>query len=460
MSSAISLPVRLEKIVGADRVRAEAADLEEFAIDGQKPSVVLRPRSAEEIAEIVRMAASEKLALVACGCGSKLGIGMPPLRYDLALDMKGLTQIAHYDAGDLTLSVDAGKSLGALQLILREKGQFLPLDVPCIACATIGGTVASGIDSTLRQQYGTARDFLIGAEFIDGKGQVCKSGGRVVKNVSGYDLHKLLVGSLGTLAVITRLNFRTFPLPETCAGHLASFPNAGSALGYRTTLLKTGLPFANLEVLGPEFSAMAAGTFKATNQEVPDALSSNHWNVYAAYEGDEAIVKRVTRELEKLSAAAEASRNEYLSAAIKEELGGFSSQSYGFLIWASSSVALFRIVLSEFTAENIAEILRPAGELSLRAVFVLRACSVAYLALLAKTGDTSAIQSLGRLASEVFSTVAARRGTATLLHGPRSLKQAINVWGEKRPDFPLMQRVKQAFDPQNIFAPGRFVGGI
>ncbi|HEV3219928.1 MAG TPA: FAD-binding oxidoreductase, partial [Candidatus Acidoferrales bacterium] len=197
MSSAISLPVRLEKIVGADRVRAEAVDLEEFAIDGQKPSAVLQPRSAEEIAEIVRMAASEKLALVACGCGSKLGIGMPPLRYDLALDMKGLTQIAHYDAGDLTVSVDAGKSLGALQLTLKEKGQFLPLDVPCIECATIGGSIASGIDSTLRQQYGTARDFLIGAEFIDGKGQVCKSGGRVVKNVTGYDLHKLLVGSLG-----------------------------------------------------------------------------------------------------------------------------------------------------------------------------------------------------------------------------------------------------------------------
>jgi len=460
MSSAISLAVRLEKIVGADRVRVEAADLEEFAIDGQKPSAVLQPGSAEEIAEVVRMAASEKLALVACGGGSKLGIGMPPRRYDLALDMKGLTQIAHYDAADLTLSVDAGKSLGALQRILKEKGQFLPVDVPCVERTTIGGTVASGIDSALRQQYGTARDFLIGAEFIDGKGQVCKSGGRVVKNVTGYDLHKLLVGSIGTLAVITRLNFRTFPLPETRAGHLASFPNAGSALGYRTTLLKTGLPFANLEVLGPEFSAMAARKFKATNQEVPDALSSNHWNVYAAYEGNPSVVKRVTRELERLSAAADASKNEYPSAAVNEELDGFSSQSYGFLTSASSSEALFRIVLPEFTARNIAEILRPAGEHPLRAVFVLRACNVAYLALLAETGDVSPIQSLGRVASEVFSAVAAAEGTAALLHAPRALKQNINVWGAKRADFPLMQLVKQAFDPHNIFAPGRFVGGL
>jgi glycolate oxidase FAD binding subunit len=385
---------------------------------------------------------------------------MPPLRYDLALDMKGLTQIAHYDAGDLTLSVDAGKSLGALQLILKEKGQFLPLEVPRVECATVGGTVASGIDSTLRQQYGTARDFLIGAEFIDGKGQMCKSGGHVVKNVTGYDLHKLLVGSIGTLGVITRLNFRTFPLPETRAGHLASFPNAGSALGYRTTLLKTGLPFANLEVFGPECSAMAAGILKATNQEVPHALSSNHWNVYAAYEGNPSVVKRVTGELEKLSAAADASKSEYLSAAVNEELGGFSSQSYDFLTSASSSVALFRIVLPEFTAGNIAEILRPDREHSRRAVFVLRACNVAYLALLAETGDASAIQSLGRAASEVFSTVASAKGTATLLHAPRELKQNINVWGAKRADFPLMQSVKLAFDPHNIFAPGRFVGGL
>lgn len=460
MSSAISLPVRLEKIVGADRVRAEPADLEEFAIDGRKPSAVLQPRGAEEIAEIVRMAAIERLALVACGCGSKLGIGMPPLQYDLALDMKGLTQIAHYDAGDLTLSVDAGKSLAALQLILREKGQFLPLDVPCVECATIGGTVASGIDSTLRQQYGTPRDFLIGAEFIDGKGQICKSGGRVVKNVTGYDLHKLLVGSIGTLAVITRLNFRTFPLPETRAGHLASFPTAGVALRYRTTLLKTGLPFTNLEVLGPEFSAMAAGMFKATNQEAPDALSSNHWNVYAAYEGNESVVKRVTGELKILSAAEDASKNESFSAAVHEELGGFSSQTYGFLTSDPSSVALVRIVLPDFTAGKIAEILRSASEQSFRAVFVLRACNVAYLALLAETGDAPAIQTLGRVASEVFSTVAAAEGTATLLHAPRVLKQNINVWGAKRADFPLMQSVKRAFDPHNIFAPGRFVGGL
>ena len=114
--------------------------------------------------------------------------------------------------------------------MLAAQNQFLPLAVPCFGSSTIGGTVASGMDSTLRLQYGTARDLLIGAEFVDGTGRFCRSGGRVVKNVTGYDLHKLLIGSLGTLAAITRLNFRTYPLPELRGGFLAGFSSADAAL--------------------------------------------------------------------------------------------------------------------------------------------------------------------------------------------------------------------------------------
>src|SRR5207253_6268896 len=109
---------------------------------------------------------------------------------------------------------------------------FLPLLVPWYSLSTVGGAIASGIDSPLRQSYGTARDFLIGAEFIDGTGKLCKSGGRVVKNVTGYDLHKLLIGSLGTLAVITRLNFRTFPAAPSSRDFVVSFPAPETALAF------------------------------------------------------------------------------------------------------------------------------------------------------------------------------------------------------------------------------------
>ena len=192
---------------------ADASDRESYAIDGFIPAAVARPSTTEEAAEIVRFAAKDKLAVVPVGACTKLSIGATPARYDIALDMSALSQISHYDPADLTVSVEAGMPLATLNATLREHNQFLPLLVPFYSQATVAGTIASGIDSPLRQAYGTARDFLLGAEFIDGTGALVKSGGRVVKNVTGYDLHKLLIGSLGTLAVITRLNFRTFPAP-------------------------------------------------------------------------------------------------------------------------------------------------------------------------------------------------------------------------------------------------------
>src|SRR5271165_2751768 len=258
MSATTHIGARLETALGNSRVVLHDEELREYAVDGVMPGAIVRPAYAAEVGELVRFAASEGLSAIASGSRSKLNLGMPPTRYDIAVDMRGIQQVAHYDAGDMTLSVDAGLSLRALEKVLSDKGQFLPLAVPCFETSTVGGAVASGIDSALRQQYGTARDFLIGAEFVDGTGNLCKSDGRVVKNVTGYDLHKLLVGSLGTLCVITRLVFRTFPLARASAGFLANFTAAEGALASRRTLEAAGLPLSNLEILSPEIAAILA----------------------------------------------------------------------------------------------------------------------------------------------------------------------------------------------------------
>src|SRR5271166_3915129 len=152
MSSVASLPARMENLLGRDRVRASEPELQEYSIAGRAPAAVVKPQSAEEVAEIVRLAAAEKLAVVCCGSRSKLDLGMPPQRYDLALDLTALRQIVHYDPGDLTLSVDAGITLQELAKALAAKNQFLPLAMPCQGTSTIGGAVVSGIDSTMRQQ--------------------------------------------------------------------------------------------------------------------------------------------------------------------------------------------------------------------------------------------------------------------------------------------------------------------
>src|SRR5580692_25429 len=246
-----NIAAKLGSLTVALRDLADPADRESYAIDGFIPAAVARPSTTEEAAEIVRFAAKDKLAVVPVGACTKLSIGATPARYDIALDMSAISQISHYDPADLTVSVEGGMPLATLNATLREHNQFLPLLVPFYSQATVAGTIASGIDSPLRQAYGTARDFLLGAEFIDGSGALVKSGGRVVKNVTGYDLHKLLIGSLGSLAVITRLNFRTFPMPLAPRGFLASFASHEAALHARQEITESPLTPFTLDVFNP-----------------------------------------------------------------------------------------------------------------------------------------------------------------------------------------------------------------
>ncbi|HKM67886.1 MAG TPA: FAD-binding oxidoreductase [Candidatus Acidoferrum sp.] len=460
MTSVASLPARLEKLVGSDRVRTSESELQDFAIAGHVPTAILKPQSGEEVAEIVRLAATEKLAVVCCGSRSKLDLGMPPQRYDLALDMTALRQIVHYDPGDLTLSVDAGITLQELAKALAAKNQFLPLAMPCQGTSTIGGAVVSGIDSTMRQQYGTPRDFLIGAEFVDGKGQLCKSGGRVVKNVTGYDLHKLLIGSLGTLAAVTRLNFRTFPLPELRGGHLASFATLEAAFAFRKILLDSGLPFSNLELFDPDFSALLAEFVKNAEGGAPEMLAAPNWNVFAAFGGNEAVVQRIERELQKHSKESRAEKSGMIEGGFLAQIDDALREAFAWLRHAAPGGAVCRIVLPQFSPRDTAELLQLSRQAQQRTCFLMRAAGVAYLALLGASEDESGIDALQRAVSQVFSRVGEKNGSATLSHAPNWLKGKINAWGAKHRDFPLMQRVKQSFDPQNIFSPGRFVGGL
>ncbi len=453
-----NLATKLQNLLGASRITAAEHSLLSFAVDGMSPAAIIQPTSAEEVAEVVRFAASEKLAMVSCGSRSKLEMGMPPARYDIALDMTGLCHIAHYDAGDLTLSVDAGMPLRHLEQVLAEQRQFLPLAVPCFETSTVGGAVASGIDSVLRQQYGTARDFLIGAEFVDGTGRICKSGGRVVKNVTGYDLHKLLIGSLGTLCVITRLNFRTFPLAQVSGGQLVSFASVQGALAFRRELEAAGLPISNLEVLSPGIATILAAILRSAKSGVPLGLEQGRWCVYASYEGNAAVVERISRELEKFARETNASNHEPLDKSTDESLGGMLREAFEWLRFASPLVLLVRLVLPEFSGEVSAGLSDILNANSLCGAMLLRARGVVYF--LAQAEEGAALDRLEKTATDVTRLVAEKQGHTTLLHAPLALKSRASIWAGADENIGLMRRVKQAFDPQGLFAPGRFWGGL
>ena len=464
MTAAVNLASRLESAIGTSRVTADAAVRAEYSIDEIIPAAVAKPSSAEEAAEIVRFAAREKVALIPCGNRTKLDIGMPPSRYDLALDMTGLHRIAHYDPGDLTVSVDAGANFNDLAAPLYKQKQFLPLSVPFYFESTIGGIIASGVDSALRHSYGTARDFLIGAEFVDGTGRLCKSGGRVVKNVTGYDLHKLLIGSLGTLAVITRLNFRTFPAAPASRGFVASFQSPDDALAFAKLVETSPLRPASIDLVSPDLMQLFLEA-EEHSPEPPAArlqgkFAADCWHLCVSVEGISEVCDRASRELAQLAKGPTAKPAQLLTLGESEgaDLWHYLGQSIPLLLKASPSAAIFKIALLPNRMPALLQQLLPiVDQASLPHAILARACGVIYFALLPEAGDPASLQFLAKAASAIFALCAKENASATVPWCPVALKRVINIWGPSRPDLALMRRLKSAFDPDNLFSPGRFL---
>lgn len=486
-STSASFSSSLASLLGPSRVLTDPVPCTAYAVDETIPAAVVKPASAEEVAEIVRFAAIEKLALIPCGGRTKLSIGMPPSRYDIALDMTALNKIAHYDPGDLTVSVDAGLPLAKLNAALLEHKQFLPLLVPWYSRCTVGGTIAAGIDSPLRQFYGTARDFLIGAEFVDGTGKLCKSGGRVVKNVTGYDLQKLLIGSLGALAVITRLNFRTFPAPLASRGFVASFPNAEGALVLRRAIAESSLTPLTLDLVSPELAQLFAtqtpqtpevAVFAGENHAsaptslppIGDWFGSSEWQLCAAFSGIPEVLARYERDLMRLATNSSATSTKFLDDTTRPSLWARLREILSMLLEASPAAVIFKVsILPSHHAALFASLRQIADRAALPHALVARAGGTIYFALLptpANDGNTTLLAQTATQISDLLSAsngpAPANRGHATLLFAPSALKHSFcdpKVSPGHAfciPDASASHRLKAAFDPQNVFAPGRY----
>jgi glycolate oxidase FAD binding subunit len=447
---------RMAEIVGDANVASGPAQVAAYQIDGNSPSAIVSPGSSEEVVEIVKFAAREKLAIVPTGGRTKLGIGMPPRRYDIALDMTRMDRIVAYDPGDLTLSVEPGIPLHKIASALAKHRQFLPLAVPFMNRATAGGTIASGLDSPLRQIYGTARDFVLGMEFVTGDGIVARSGGRVVKNVTGYDIHKMMIGALGTLGVITRINFRTFPLPRASRTCIATFRGPAAAFELRHAIAKSVLRPQSVEIL----AAAGSSTVELGRRA---AVSFDHgaWSVVVSFAGDEQVLDRDRRELETLARGTDRSALESFTELRAEPAANVNRHI----------AELPSAILERFPAAAILKISALPTELAALAneiqaieipwLVMMRGLGVTYLALLPPDRSEESLGLLKKECTRIFSLPAkAPRGRTVLLWGPPELKSEINVWGAPSGDFSLMQKLKDVFDPSGVLSPGRFIGGL
>ena len=459
-ASTTSLVARLESAISAAKVNWNPVDCAKYRVDGVIPSAIVKPTCAAEVAEIVQFAIRERLAVIPCGRRTKLGIGMPPTRYDLAVNMTGLNQIAHYDRDDLTLSVDAGMDLAQLANVLATQNQFIPLVVPFFEQSTVGGSIASGIGSAVRHTYGSARDFLIGAEFVNGSGALTKSGGRVVKNVTGYDLHKLLIGSLGTLGIITRLNFRTFPSPEKSAHLVATFLSLESIRQFQDLVAKSHLKPSAFDVLDPEAAKLLSDFIQSGNSVVPNWFAPGHWHVCMAFEGPDAIIKRYSLELSSYAEKAAVVRHSLLDESADKLFAIGRRELLNLVLQSTPEPTVFRINILPTLFSDIFRLLEIAKKVEIPCCLAVSASGPLCFALRPEALDEAVLASLTQATAEVFAFAESQNGTASILFCPGKLKVRVDIWGKPRNDASLMRRLKTAFDPGNVFAPGRFVAGI
>ena len=470
-AGAVGALSRLESLVGPAAFTAAPDKLAGYAIDGVLPSAVLRPASAGEIAEIVKFAVSEKLAIIPSGARTKTGIGLPPARYDIALDMARLDRIVACDPGDLTLSVEPGMLLRNIFLELGKLGHTLPLGAPFMTRATIGGTIASGVDGPMRQLYGTARDFVLGMEFVTGEGAISKSGGRVVKNVTGYDLHKLMIGSLGTLGIITKINFRTFPAAQVIRAFVAHFDEIRAATALRDEIAASPLRPLTCEILSPSVADLFANAtaFQAEPLTLPDGIfSSKHWMMAVSFTGSDAVLDRCEAELRRLAEIAGTVQFVRIGAGSgKPEMvtiGAAMTRVREFapiMLGASPAATILRIsVVPEHIEHALCAAKHAAEDHSLAWAGLARCLGIVYIALLPAALDDRTKHSVATAAHRIQDDVARLNGHATIPWCPSSWKSALKIWGAERDDLSLMRKVKSVFDPHGILAPGRFMGGI
>lgn len=451
-STAKVIPSRVTELFGAAHVTNDPNELAAHEVDVVRPGAVARPGTVKEIAELVTFAAAEGLAVIATGARTKLGIGMPPSRYDLALAMTRLDRVISYDPGDLTVSVEAGIPVAKLAATLAEHKQILPLTVPFHEQTTVGGTLASGVDSPLRQMYGTARDFVLGMEFVTGAGVLAKSGGRVVKNVSGYDLHKLMIGAIGSLGIITRVNFKTFPLPAETRGWIAGFARAEEAFAFAQKVRKSPLAPCTVEVFDRRIGeVLSAGQW----------LEKSEWGAAISAAGNEKVMERCARDLQAMARGTNASAFSALDESARGVVCECIREFPVLIAKQSPSAVIVKVTaLPAQLAETVQRLQSAAAEGGLPCATLARGAGVMYFALLPAERDAGEMARLAPCARQIFSAATKSSQHAMIPWCPVELKRDMNIWGAPREDFPLMQRVKQAFDPHGIFAPGRFVGGL
>ncbi len=398
------------------------------AILGVMPRLVLEPATVEEAAEALAACARDRLRVAFVGGGTELDLGAPPAGLDVVLRTARLRRVVEHAPADQIAIFEAGLPLAEIQRHLAPHGQRLALDPPLAERATLGGIVATNAHGARRHRFGTSRDLVIGMTLVRADGTVARGGGKVVKNVAGFDVPRLLVGSLGTLALIATVSVRLHPLPEADA-----------------TMLVPALSAA-------EVRALAAAMRAEQLEPVAIAALTEGERLRAAvrFEG---FAPGVAEQVKRLLALAERLRHR------PEPLEDGAARAF----WSRQDVIRTEGALrAKLTAPPAALAEAVRGALTPLLASLRGGAAALYPALGIAYASGDPVEAAGTVHAVAAARAALSRlgGALVLSAAPAAVRLAADVWGPPPPALPLMRRLKDQLDPDHRLAPGRFVGGL
>jgi glycolate oxidase FAD binding subunit len=448
--------IRLREMIGEAHVIQDPDQLKAYAIDGKKPKSVVTPATIDEVSKVVAYASQEHFAIVPRGNGSKMKMGGIPKKVDIVLSTRRLNRITDRDCENLTLSAESGLTLGEVQQGLAKvgKGYFLPLDPPFTDQATLGGIVATNSSGPKRLLYGSARDMMIGAKAVFPNGDIVVSGGKTVKNVSGYDMCKLLIGSYGTLGILCEMTFKLLPLPEKEATLGLSFAALEDADDFVRELRGGQLIPSSIEIL----NGLAVQKMKSSISMPPNGN-------YLVAVGLEGVAESIDRQVSEMSemgkkhgtleaVTLDAEKHQTFWVALRD----FSSR----LTDEDSNVISMK---SNFLISKCGDILgsyeKIARGLGIHCAFISHAGNgILYSHVLPGKSIRSKVDSFVELIEKLTAEAAKNGGGLVVESSPPSIKKKVDVWGQSRSDYLVVRRLKEQIDPAGILNIGRFVGGI
>jgi glycolate dehydrogenase FAD-binding subunit len=447
-------------IVGEDNILSLSTELDHYSVDGKRPDLVAFPETVEEVSQIMKVASRESLAVIPWGGGTKIGFGREPHKVDIVLCTERLNRVLEYEASDLVATAQCGISLKELQRVLKEKKQFLSIDPPHIQSgATLGGIIATNDSGPRRLKFGTMRESLIGIKVVRPDGSIIKGGAKVVKNVAGYDLPKLYVGSLGTLGIIVEGTFRLHPIPETSETLLFSFPALEMSQETVLSVLNSSLVPSCLEILNPPLINAISDKLNLNFKKEKYALSIRIEGVEKAVRDQISKVKDICREKNGEEILIESNLEENLWEEIREFPWKISGVRPGPVL-SSEAVELDNraVCKASVLITDVLRVLRVSEELSKN--------SGVRIYISARAGNGVLIISIeGEILSVIESTkslrdlVSSLKGALVIQEAPFSLKAQVDVWGEIGSSLKVMEKLRTLFDPYCILNPGRFVDG-